>query len=95
MIFSSVTHPEMGDPPLMETPQKRTLCAGVCCHGRTITSSRVLTWHSLTLCLFSACAPGHDAGVQCVFCRVASSEAVDGRECDSMQEIDVKRHCVH
>lgn len=45
--------------------------------GLSLRVFQVLTSHSLTLCLFSACAPGHDACVQFVFCKFASSEAVD------------------
>ena len=62
--------------------------------GLSLRVFQVLTSHSLTLCLFSACAPGHDACVQFVL-PAKLWISVDGRECEKMQKNDVKRHCVH
>ena len=59
--------------------------------GLSLRVFQILTSHSLTLCLFSACAPGHDACVQFVL-PAKLWISVDGRECEKMQKNDVKRH---
>ena len=66
--------------------------------GLSLRVFQVLTSHSLTLCLFSACAPGHDACVHLFSANLHPAKlwlSVDGRECEKMQKNDVKRHCVH